>query len=230
MKFNLFLLTIVLLGSIPCFCKKLETGLPVSDCDDTCQAQKYFKAFQCRSDGISHIRDNANRIYQEHVDTPNFKAVDEGTYFEIGRVSGCEGTPSADTCSCLKKKVNFFEEPIRLKETDKVKTHNTMTQIHQKSTQSQVILIQKKASDEGFTCNVAIADKVVGKGLRHYYIKEMTCPPKVTIWVTTHKQRGDEFTHKKSRLSFTTKRILGPIDPKGPFRRRRLLHQGGCDT
>ena len=84
MKFNLFLLTIVLLGSIPCFyaanlakqedickspavqtkkAKSLQNQQVLTEPDETIQTckqgNKYFKeTFDCRKDGINKIIEN----------------------------------------------------------------------------------------------------------------------------------------------------------------------------
>jgi len=263
MKFNLFLLPIVLLGSIPCFyaaandpCQHIilasnlhrqetlqesriyEGGDGTVRGDRTVQKQckqgnRYLKrTFDCKKKGMEAIRQLANNVYLKHRKT--IIEADEGDFFHVGTITGkapCNGI-SADSCSCKQSRIEEESPPKNL--------GNITTKDQSFGTNSGefLILVERLPKRSNKNCKFAIANKVNDA----YFIMPMTCPRK-TSYIVSAMLDDERVTAPKliPAPGVTAPKLIpapGVTAPKlipapgvtAPRKRRRLLHQGGCDT
>jgi hypothetical protein len=229
MKFNLFLLTIVLLGSIPCFyAANLAKIHPQDPCriqnskrrltasrlmaipegkdntKGTCKRGKQYleHKLSCKKGGINKIRSLANKVYTDYRDT--IINSDVGDFFQVGTIDGCNGM-SADSCKCSWSwQITETLPPNNLKDITTIKTPHP-----HRTKGSFVILVEKLEEGNNKKCKFAIAHEVNSI----YYIMPMTCPPQPSYIVTAMMNGAVKISGKGMGL-----------------KRRRLLQKGDCDT
>jgi hypothetical protein len=247
MKFNLFLLPIVLLGSIPCFYAALDATDPCKDMtkhsrEATFQASqtlervevrkvrkevrkvrrqcrrgnRYLKrTFNCKEEGMEAIRELANNVYLHHLET--IKKADVGDFFHVGTITGdapCNGI-SADSCSCKQSRIEEVSPPQNLGSiTTKEQSFGT-------NIGEFLILVERLQKGSNKNCKFAIANKVNDE----FFIMPMTCPRKTAFIVSA--MLADE---APGPAPGPAPGLIPAPGETASIKRRRLLHQGGCDT
>jgi hypothetical protein len=234
MKFNLFLLTIVLLGSIPCFYAAQRKGIKRRGRKGGKAAALKFwrRTYLCSQQGMKKIQDEAITLYDNYVGK-----MDSGKYYRIGTVEDCN-EDNARTCSCNPNRLKFNkpgeDENGVLKDLN-ITDEDIKTGVVS-GTSNAIIVLKKFDAEAPSNCRYLLLKQ---NSENKYFKMQMKCPknPKFVnpingngkIHVATEAiQRNAQPIQFNAQDTIQDNAQETIQDNASP--RRRLLHQGDCDT